>query len=183
MIGVPLLLLAAVGWFVPGRPGRVARTGAVVTALGLLGAWLSPLLVTALDGTGRTVTAGTGVFASVALLGLLMSAQAAVGDLQDRGAIGRTAVAVLGGLAVVSVLATAVLWLAPRTVSPADLQTAARAAAEARTADGEPQAALEDWGLSPLVQPGHQRSVPATAADQGLSHLACLLYTSPSPRD
>ena len=159
VIGVPVLLLAGLGLFSPGRPGRVARTGAVITVLGLLGAWSAPLLVTSLDAAGQTVTAGIAAFTSVVLLGLLLAAQAGVHTLREAGTVARVVVGVLAGLAVVSVALTSTLWLSPRLAGTAP-------------AAGATQGTHEDFGFSTVVRGERQRTVPATAADQGLSPLS-----------
>lgn len=172
VIGVPVLLLAVIGCFSPGHAGRVARVGAVVTVLGLLGAWRVPLLVTSLDGAGQPVTPSVTVFTSVVLIGLILAAQAGVGALREAGTLPRAVLGILGGLAAISVLVTSLVWLTPRTVAPAELESFRQSAVQARTADGEQDAVLEDWGAASQIRPERQRTIPATAADQGLSRLA-----------
>lgn len=172
VIGTPVLLLALVGCFSPGRAGQLARVGAVMTALGLMGAWLAPQLVTTLGADGRPVTPGIAAFTSVVLLGLLMAAQAGVGALREAGTLPRAVVGVLGVLAVISVAVTSLMWLTPRTVAPAELESSSRTNTQARTTDGDQDAGLEDWGSTSLIHPAGPRAIPATAADQGLSRLA-----------
>lgn len=143
-----------------------------MTALGLMGAWLAPQLVTTLGADGRPVTPGIAAFTSVVLLGLLMAAQAGVGALREAGTLPRAVVGVLGVLAVISVAVTSLMWLTPRTVAPAELESSSRTNTQARTTDGDQDAGLEDWGSTSLIHPAGPRAIPATAADQGLSRLA-----------
>ncbi len=172
VIGVPFLALAVAGAVRPGRAGRIARAGLLLTGLALVTGSLAPLLGTALGSDGRLVTVFTGPFTSTAALGVLLAAVAGLNGLGGPGTARRTGAAVLATAAAGSVVLTATLWVIPRTAPVDALHTASTESLERRAAEGEAEPVLSTLGTGSEVAGSPVRLIPATAADQGSSALA-----------
>lgn len=162
LVGVPLVLLAAVGLFRIGRIGWIARTAWFAGLAGLAVAFLAQLAPATLAG-GVTTTAFTGPFVSLFGFGILLAAAVGYDALREgRAGGGPRFGAARSGFAVAVVLLTAScavagsLWLAPR-VSPAPPVPAA----------GSQDVPPADFGAAQQVVPASERTLPATAADRG----------------
>ncbi|MHA7267917.1 glycosyltransferase family 2 protein [Arthrobacter halodurans] len=162
VVGVPALVLAAVGVLRPGRRGRVARAAWLAGTLTLASGYVAQSIPWTVA-EGRTTAAFTGPFVSIFCFGTLLAAAVGFDALREartrsapasRAGTAGLAVAVVASGAAVA--AASMLWLAPRVL-------------DAPPAPG-PDAASRpvlDFGAAQQVAPSPERTLPATAADRG----------------
>ncbi|MDR7081283.1 GT2 family glycosyltransferase [Arthrobacter ginsengisoli] len=182
LLGLPVLLLAAVALFLPGRASRTARALWAAALLLLAGGWLSSQVATGVSAK-VLVTPFTGPAVSAAAFALLGASLIGAAGLLDSA--GRGSAATLGrkillrGTAVTAMvlllagpLAGLTVWAAQNILQPDTPSAAAAGTEPAGTASAGAAPAGTDpgsgsLGARKLVQPAESRTLPATAIDRG----------------
>lgn len=168
LIGVPVLLLATAGLFLPGRRARVARWLWASALLVLAGGWLAGHVATGAGAsvlvtpfTGPTVSAAVFAVLGAALLGaegLLDAAGQATATTAGRSLLLRATATTAMVLLFAGPAAGLTAWTAQNLLQPASPAKA--------TAPGAP-AGPGTLGAARLIQPATPRTLPATAVDRG----------------
>ena len=176
LLGLPVLLLALAGLFLPGRPvrgrpSRIARCLWASAVLLLAGGWLAGQVATAVSAdvlvtpfTGPTVSAAAFVLLAAALIGaeaLLDSADKAAAATLGRKILIRSTAVTAVVLLIAGPLAGLTVWAAQNLLQPT--------APAASPASGGSFGSADAGGLGTprLVEPSKARTLPATAIDRG----------------
>ncbi|KIC65373.1 glycosyltransferase family 2 protein [Pseudarthrobacter phenanthrenivorans] len=179
LIAVPMLFLAIVGLFSPGRRSRTASWFWLAAVLALAASWLAGHVATGLNAgvmvtpfTGPAVSAASFALLSAALLGceqLLAAAQRPTANGTKPRTAARAAVALGLVLLLAGPLAGMAAWSAQNLLRPAAAANpTGTAVREASAAPGSaPDAPGGALGTPRLVEATAGRSLPATAIDRG----------------
>ncbi|MFC0457319.1 glycosyltransferase family 2 protein [Arthrobacter liuii] len=177
LIAGPVLALAVVGLFSPGRRARTATWFWIAAIIALAGGWLASHVATGLN-VGVMVTPFTGPAVSAASFAIL--AAALLGSEQllsatDRtsGGGAKTRTAVRAGLALGLVvllagpLAGMAAWSAQNLLRPAGTAPGLATATQRATPAAAASVTAGALGTPRLVEAATGRSLPATAIDRG----------------
>jgi GT2 family glycosyltransferase len=180
LIAAPVLVLAILGLFSPGRRSRTARWFWLAAIIAVVSGWLTGHVATGLNAdvlvtpfTGPAVSAASFALLAAALLGseqLLSAADRASGRNVKAKTAARAAMALGLALLLAGPLAGMAAWSAQNLLRPAGSPGAQAAAAQGSTpaaapTDSAPGGAL---GAPRLVEATNGRSLPATAIDRGV---------------
>ncbi|MFF1884005.1 glycosyltransferase [Pseudarthrobacter sp. NPDC058196] len=176
-IAVPVLLVAIVGLFVPGRPVRAARWFWVAALVSLACGWLTSHVATGIN-ADSLVTPFPGPAVSAASFALLSAAVLGAGQVMSavdsRSAVASKATtAARAGLAVGLVvllagpLAGMAAWSGQNLLRPAAAAPASAPAAPGGTPAPFGSGTGGALGAPRLVEAANARSLPATAIDRG----------------
>ncbi|MDQ0801968.1 glycosyltransferase [Arthrobacter sp. SLBN-112] len=176
LIAVPMLALAVIGLFFPGRPVRAVRWFWVAALVALASGWLTSHVATGIN-ADSLVTPFPGPAVSAASFALLSAAVLGAGQVMsavDRkgAAASKANTAARAGLALGLVVLLAgpfagmAAWSAQNLLRPAAVP-ASPSAAPGGTSVQSGSGTGGELGAPRLVEAANERSLPATAIDRG----------------
>jgi len=180
LIAVPVLVLAVVGLFSPGRRSRAARWFWLAAVIAVASGWLTGHVATGLNAdvlvtpfTGPAVSAASFALLAAALLGseqLLSAAGRASGSNVKTRTAARAALALGLAILLVGPLAGMAAWSAQNLLRPAGSSGTQAAAGQGSAPASAPTASAPGGALGAprLVEAVNGRSLPATAIDRGV---------------
>ena len=175
LVAAPVLVLAVVGLFIPGRRNGAARWFWITAVIALASGWLASHVVTGMNAdtlvtpfTGPAVSAAGFALLAAALLGaeqlLARGDAASARGVKPRRAV-RAGAALAMAVLLAGPLAGMAVWSAQNVLRPAATSATSSEAGEGRSAaEAGAGGAL---GTPRLVEPGTARTLPATAIDRG----------------
>ena len=175
LVAAPVLVLAVVGLFIPGRRNGAARWFWITAVIALASGWLASHVVTGMNAdtlvtpfTGPAVSAAGFALLAAALLGaeqlLARGDAASARAVKPRRAV-RAGAALAMAVLLAGPLAGMAVWSAQNVLRPAATSATSSEAGEGRSAaEAGAGGAL---GTPRLVEPGTARTLPATAIERG----------------